>query len=592
MASDPTFGQTPLSELYVEPQGHAAKDEAGEEELEMESMADQMVWEQLRIRVGKSLDLFSALTEMESDDDGEDGQGRGSDDEEEEEAIDSDEDVDVDVDQDEDEQLDMDDIADDYNDKDESETESEEFDEQEEDDDLQDSEDETHAGPSTSHPKTLPKPYFAPLRDPEEEEGDDDDDEDDDEAHQITLDYDIQDSPIRKNKKKQSTPKLTKGKSELDAGFFALDDFNSQILNGEEEMDRYMKSGKSKSVNDTTLRGLDGLADEDDDENEDIDYFAPAGPSRLRLGSYEEDVDEEEEHEGIAPEDMRYDDFWQAPKQFYGDAKQKKRVRADGDDAADHDPTSRHRQKDRKGKGKQRQDESLRRSEDEGRSVATSTSTSAAAAKKRRVSFNSDVKVQEFESGSAKQSAVAALVKQIGMKAALKKLSQPGYDPEAEDDDEDDEGLDDEEGDDDEGEEDEDAIDIEEDSQDGEEEGVDTDADARTMQRIHRDLLADDDVDIPQSNGKKKNKKAQQSRHERRMAALEEQIDQLEQENVAEREWAMRGEVGSRARPVNSLLEEDLEFDQVAKVVPVVTEETSQTLEDKIKKRILDVSLV
>jgi U3 small nucleolar RNA-associated protein MPP10 len=72
---------------------------------------------------------------------------------------------------------------------------------------------------------------------------------------------------------------------------------------------------------------------------------------------------------------------------------------------------------------------------------------------------------------------------------------------------------------------------------------------------------------------------------------LSEQITALEQENVAEREWTMRGEVNARARPQNSLLEENLEFEQAAKVVPVVTEESSQSLEDRIKQRIIDVSI-
>jgi U3 small nucleolar RNA-associated protein MPP10 len=50
------------------------------------------------------------------------------------------------------------------------------------------------------------------------------------------------------------------------------------------------------------------------------------------------------------------------------------------------------------------------------------------------------------------------------------------------------------------------------------------------------------------------------------------------------------GEATSRSRPINSLLEEDLEFDRTMKAVPVVTEDSVQTLEDVIKKRILDVS--
>ena len=48
------------------------------------------------------------------------------------------------------------------------------------------------------------------------------------------------------------------------------------------------------------------------------------------------------------------------------------------------------------------------------------------------------------------------------------------------------------------------------------------------------------------------------------------------------------GEATSRARPENSLLEEDLDFEQVAKVTPVITEESVLSLEEMIKKRIID----
>lgn len=48
------------------------------------------------------------------------------------------------------------------------------------------------------------------------------------------------------------------------------------------------------------------------------------------------------------------------------------------------------------------------------------------------------------------------------------------------------------------------------------------------------------------------------------------------------------GEAGSRTRPQNSLLEEDLEFERVMKAVPTITEETVQILEERIKARIME----
>lgn len=76
--------------------------------------------------------------------------------------------------------------------------------------------------------------------------------------------------------------------------------------------------------------------------------------------------------------------------------------------------------------------------------------------------------------------------------------------------------------------------------------------------------------------------------HQKRMALLREEIAALEAENVAKKNWTLMGEATSRARPQNSLLEEDLEFERVMKTVPVITEETVQGLEDRIKARILD----
>ena len=75
--------------------------------------------------------------------------------------------------------------------------------------------------------------------------------------------------------------------------------------------------------------------------------------------------------------------------------------------------------------------------------------------------------------------------------------------------------------------------------------------------------------------------------HQKRMAALKEQIAALEAENVAPKKWTLSGEVNARNRPQNSLLEEDLDFERVMKPVPVVVEEVVQEVEEMIKSRIL-----
>ncbi|KAJ3388284.1 U3 snoRNP protein [Entophlyctis sp. JEL0112] len=75
---------------------------------------------------------------------------------------------------------------------------------------------------------------------------------------------------------------------------------------------------------------------------------------------------------------------------------------------------------------------------------------------------------------------------------------------------------------------------------------------------------------------------------EREQQLLEEEIATLEAEAIAEKSWTLSGEVSSKKRPVNSLLEEDLEVEHASRPAPVVTEETTRSLEDLIKSRIAD----
>jgi U3 small nucleolar RNA-associated protein MPP10 len=92
--------------------------------------------------------------------------------------------------------------------------------------------------------------------------------------------------------------------------------------------------------------------------------------------------------------------------------------------------------------------------------------------------------------------------------------------------------------------------------------------------------LFDDDEEIPDAE--------KLSKFEREQLRMQKEIERLEAENMAEKEWTMKGEVSSKARPKNSLLEEDLDVDIAAKPVPVITEETTKTLEELIIQRIKD----
>ncbi|KAJ3526875.1 hypothetical protein NMY22_g9997 [Coprinellus aureogranulatus] len=101
-----------------------------------------------------------------------------------------------------------------------------------------------------------------------------------------------------------------------------------------------------------------------------------------------------------------------------------------------------------------------------------------------------------------------------------------------------------------------------------------------TIQRLKDDLLADDDEEDES--------KKDMTTYERRMAELKEQIAELESENVGQKSWTLMGEADARARPQNSLLEEDLEFERTMKPTPVITEEAVHSLEELIKSRILE----
>lgn len=124
--------------------------------------------------------------------------------------------------------------------------------------------------------------------------------------------------------------------------------------------------------------------------------------------------------------------------------------------------------------------------------------------------------------------------------------------------------------------------DKDDDEEDEEEEGESTpDEDAEktfdTIERTKEDLFTDSSP--PPSD---------LSTYAQRQLALREQISQLEAENVADKDWTMMGEATSRSRPLNSLLEEDLEFEHRNRVAKVITEEKVAEVEDIIKKRIVE----
>lgn len=99
------------------------------------------------------------------------------------------------------------------------------------------------------------------------------------------------------------------------------------------------------------------------------------------------------------------------------------------------------------------------------------------------------------------------------------------------------------------------------------------------MKSVRKDLFADDDEE-------EENSKENLSTFEKQQREIMKQIEQLESENIAHKTWQVKGEAKAKERPVNSLLEADLDFERSAKPVPVITQETTETLEDIIRRRI------
>ncbi|KAJ5787418.1 U3 small nucleolar ribonucleoprotein complex subunit Mpp10p [Penicillium paradoxum] len=120
---------------------------------------------------------------------------------------------------------------------------------------------------------------------------------------------------------------------------------------------------------------------------------------------------------------------------------------------------------------------------------------------------------------------------------------------------------------------------------------VDEDDVKRAMDDVRRDLFDDDDVDsADEAEGKVEGSgdaNAPRSSHEKQKARIADEIRRLEAANVAKKEWMYTGEARAIERPVNSLIEEDLDFERIGKPVPVITNEDSEEIEELVKRRIL-----
>lgn len=81
------------------------------------------------------------------------------------------------------------------------------------------------------------------------------------------------------------------------------------------------------------------------------------------------------------------------------------------------------------------------------------------------------------------------------------------------------------------------------------------------------------------------------SSFEKQQLALRDQIAALESENIrSNKPWALRGEINARQRPSDSLLEESVEFENLSRPTPQITEERTEEIEDIIRRRISEAA--
>ncbi|PWZ03784.1 Mpp10-domain-containing protein [Testicularia cyperi] len=373
-----------------------------------------------------------------------------------------------------------------------------------------------------------------------------------------------------------SAPKrASKRHPTLDDDFFSIDDLNRQL----DEQDAAENAGPTDDNDDDDLTG-------------EVDYFAPLSTTDADDEDKDEEGDDDVEEDEGTPGmkdagELHFADFFLPPtkaarfnKKF---GKRKASARFAEQDAADDAAVD--------ASGTDDDDDA----EDRKATPATALKPDQEEPdRKRRIRFNDTIEFRRIKARKKSNELTHDMLQMLGAGQDDVDAAQD-YDEDDDENEDDDDDMDMDEvesetssvgqqlsDDEDEGD-DEDDVDMEEDQEqnenpDGEQED-DVDEGINTARRVAGDLFAESDDE---------DESTKLSTHERRVAALRAEIERLEQENVGKKDWTLMGEAGSRARPQDSLLEQDLEFERAAKVTPQVTEEMTESIEELIKRRILD----
>jgi U3 small nucleolar RNA-associated protein MPP10 len=118
--------------------------------------------------------------------------------------------------------------------------------------------------------------------------------------------------------------------------------------------------------------------------------------------------------------------------------------------------------------------------------------------------------------------------------------------------------------------------------------GEENKEDRKVYKELYGDSLSDEESNEQEEESEEEESNARKKTlFQRHQEELLETIEEMENENMKEKEWQKRGEIIAKDRPVNSLLEDDLIFEHQSKSKPIITEEVTRDLESIIISRII-----